>query len=72
VRPFWIYHAATLGRRILKNIGACAFVCFGILAVWQLAALSRAGNAPRNAVDIPRVDRDTLRKNAPPAERAYP
>jgi len=36
----------------MKNIRVCAFVCFGILAVWQLAALSQAGNAPLRVVDM--------------------
>jgi hypothetical protein len=29
----------------MKNLRVCAFVCFGILVAWQLAALSEAGNA---------------------------
>jgi len=51
----------------MKNIRVCAFVCFGILAVWQLAALSQAPNAPQIAFDIPKTDIDNPLKNAPPA-----
>jgi hypothetical protein len=51
----------------MKNLRVCAFVFFGILTAWQLAALSQAGNAPQIAFDIPKTDIDTLLKNAPPA-----
>jgi hypothetical protein len=51
----------------MKNVSMCAFVCIGILAAWQLVALSQSGPAPQIAFDIPKTDIDTLLKNAPPA-----
>ncbi len=51
----------------MKNVSVCAFVCIGILAAWQLVALSQSGPAPQIAFDIPKTDIDTLLKNAPPA-----
>ncbi len=51
----------------MKNVSVCAFVCMGILAAWQLVALSQSGPAPQIAFDIPKTDIDTLLKNAPPA-----
>jgi hypothetical protein len=51
----------------MKKISVSAFICVGIVAAWQMVALSQSGPAPQIAFDIPKIDVDTLLKNAPPA-----
>jgi hypothetical protein len=46
-----------------------AFICVGIVAAWQMVALSQSGTAPQIAFDIPKIDVDTLLKNQPAAAK---